>query len=84
MSIAQKIKAVLDLGEKKQTELGEYMGMTAQTVANKINRDNWSASDLIKVADFTGSKLAYIFPDGTQVVFSIDEAHETNRQKKLP
>lgn len=82
MSISQKIKSVLDLGDKKQIELGDYMGMSKQTVANKFNRDSWSASDLIKVADLTGCKLAYVFPDGSQVVFSIDEAHETNRQNK--
>jgi len=82
MSISQKIKSALNLGKKKQIDMAEYMGMKKQTLGNKFSRDSWSASDLIKVADLTGSKLALTFPDGSQVLFTIEEAHETNRQIK--
>lgn len=82
MSISQKIKSALKLGNKKQIELAEYMGMTKQTLGNKFSRDSWTASDLIKVAELTGSKIAFTFPDESQVLFTIEEAHETNRQIK--
>ena len=82
MSITSKIKSVLQIAGKKQTDLADSMNMVKQTLNNKMTRDSWSASDLIKVAELTGSKLAFVFPDGTQVNFSIEEAHETNRQTK--
>ncbi len=82
MSITDKIKSVLKVSGKKQKEFSDYLKMSPSTLGNKMLRDSWSASDLIKVADLTGSKLAFIFPDGTQVNFTIDEAHETNRQQK--
>ena len=84
MSITSKIKSVLQISGKQQKDLAEHMNMVKQTLNNKMSRDSWSASDLIKVADLTGSKLAFVFPDGTQVNFSLDEAHETNRQIKKP
>ena len=84
MSITSKIRSVLQISGKQQNELAEKLNMVKQTLNNKMTRDSWSASDLIKVADLTGSKLAFIFPDGSQVNFSIDEAHESNRQTKKP
>lgn len=82
MSITSKIKSVLMLSNKQQKDLADKLGMMKQTLNNKMTRDSWTASDLIKTADLTGSKLAFIFPDGNQVVFSIEEAHESNRQTK--
>ena len=41
-------------------------------IYNKTVRDSWSARDLIKVATLTGSRLAFVFPDGQQIYFDPD------------
>jgi hypothetical protein len=78
MSISNKIRSALSLGNKKQIELSEYLGKSEQTINYKFIKESWTASDLIRVAELTGSKLAYIFPDGTQVVFSVADANPTH------
>ena len=72
MSISDKVKAVLSCAGKKQVELAEYMGMRRQNLATKMQRDSWPASDLVKVAEFTGSKIGFIMPDGTCIYLDSD------------
>ena len=81
MSVTAKIRGMLKSSEKKQIELGNYFGMMKQTMQNKMARDSWSASDLIKVADFLGAKLAFIFPDGSQTVLTMDDLREKAEEK---
>ena len=50
--------------------------MPKQSLSNKFAGERWSASDLIKIADFTGSKLAFILPDGERVVIAADDPGE--------
>lgn len=71
--LSEKVKAVLNLSGKKQSELAEYMGIAAQSVANKMNRDSWSGKDLAKVAEFAGGKLAFVLPNGQQIFIDHEE-----------
>ena len=73
MSASNKIKAVLKLCNKKQLDLAEHFGMTTQTMSNKMARGSWSATDLVRVAEFTGCKIAFILPDGQQIVLDDEE-----------
>ena len=50
--------------------------MLRQTMNNKFGRDGWSAHDLIKVAEFCGYKLAYILPNGQQIVITEEPASD--------
>lgn len=74
MAVSNKIKAVLAICEKKQIELAEYFGMGKQSMNNKMNRDSWSAKDLIKIAEFTGCKVAFVFPNGQQIVLENEKS----------
>lgn len=65
MSTSDKVKAVLSCTGKKQVELADHLGMRKQNLATKMMRDSWSASDLVKVANFAGAKVGFILPDGT-------------------
>lgn len=76
MVVSNKIKAVLAICEKKQIDLAEYFGMSKQSMNNKMNRDSWSAKDLIKVAEFTGSKVAFVFPNGQQIVLENENSSD--------
>lgn len=82
MSVSSKVKAALQISGKKQIDLAENLDMVKQTLNNKMSRDSWTASDLIRVADFTGCKLAFVFPDGTQTVFSADDVKIGKSRKK--
>ena len=82
MSVSSKVKAALHISGKKQIDLAENLDMVKQTLNNKMSRDSWTASDLINVAEFTGCKLAFVFPDGTQTVFSPDDMKIGKSRKK--
>lgn len=76
MSASDKVKAVLSCTGKKQVELADYLGMRKQNLATKMLRDSWSASDLVKVATFTGAKVGFILPDGTCIYLDSTEGTE--------
>lgn len=59
-NISQKIKGLLEISGKSQKELSEYMGISFQALRNKLARGSFSASDLIKIASFTDSDLAFL------------------------
>lgn len=73
MSASNEIKAVLRLCNKKQLDLAAHFNMSTQTMSNKMARGSWSASDLVEVAEFTGCKVAFILPDGRQIVLENEE-----------
>ena len=68
MSTSDKVKGLLALRGKKQLELAEHFDMSKQTMSNKMARGSWSADDLARVAEFCGCKLAFILPDGQQII----------------
>ena len=72
MSITDKVKGLLALQGKKQLELAEHFDMSKQTMSNKMARGSWSGDDLARVAEFCGCKLAFILPDGQQILISSD------------
>ena len=72
MSITDKVKGLLALRGKKQLELAEHFDMSKQTMSNKMARGSWSGDDLARVAEFCGCKLAFVLPDGQQILISSD------------
>ena len=74
MTTSSRVKALLELTEKDQNDFAEAFGMTTpQAMNNKLRRDSWSAKDLAKAAAFCGAKLAFILPDGSQLILAPDE-----------
>ena len=77
MNISAAIKALLNMTGKKQGSLAGVLDVgSVQAVSNKFRLGRWSASDLVKIAEFTGSKLAFILPDGERVVIAADDPGE--------
>lgn len=70
MSISEKVKGLLALQGKKQSELADEFGMSKQVMSNKMARGSWSASDLARAAEFCGCKLAFVMPDGQQIIIN--------------
>ena len=69
MAVTEKVKALLSIKGKKNIELAEHLGMSPQSLQNKLNRSSFSAEDLIKIADFTGATLAFEVNDNQKSVF---------------
>lgn len=57
--IKDKIKALLSLKNLNMTRYAEYMGMSKSSLGNKAKRGTWNANDLIKLAELTGTTLAF-------------------------
>ena len=62
MSVVTVIKTILDEKHITKTELAERIGITKQNMSNKIKRDNFSALELVEIADALGVQL--ILKDG--------------------
>jgi hypothetical protein len=71
MSISNKVKALLSLNGKKQSDLMSVLKVSSQqSLSNKFTGERWFASDLVTIADFCGCKLAFVLPDGQQIVIN--------------
>ena len=74
MTTSSRVKALLELTETAQNNFAAAFGMTTpQAMNNKLRRDSWSARDLAKAAALCGAKLAFILPDGSQLILAPDE-----------
>lgn len=76
MPISDKVKGLLALRGKRQIDLAADFGMSKQTMSNKIARDSWFASDLVRVAKFCGCELAFILPDGQKIIINTEETEQ--------
>lgn len=74
MTTSSRVKALLELTETDQGSFAAAFGMTTpQAMNNKLRRDSWSAKDLAKAAAICGAKLAFVLPDGSQLIIAPDE-----------
>ena len=73
MNTSSAVRSVLSNAGIKQGDLAGPLGVgSVQAVSNKFRLNRWTASDLIKVAEVTGCKLAFVLPDGERVLISAD------------
>lgn len=78
MSISNTVRSLLALKGMKQSELKDVLKIASvQSLSNKFREDRWFASELVDIADYTGCKLAFIFPDGERILFSSGSAPAT-------
>ncbi|MBZ4669396.1 MAG: hypothetical protein JG775_2549 [Defluviitaleaceae bacterium] len=73
MAISDKIKALLSLKGKKSYELAEYLGITPQAMRNKLSRNSFSASDLIKIANFLNCDLAFEINENQKIILDMSD-----------
>ena len=45
---------------------------------NKMNRDSWSAKDLVRVADFVGGRVAIVMKDGQTIYLDSEEKEKAS------
>ncbi len=68
MGVSDSVKALLALNNIKQNQLADTFDMSKQAMSNKFAKNSWFAKDLIKVADMCDCKVAFIMPDGQQII----------------
>ncbi|HMM32387.1 MAG TPA: hypothetical protein PKB13_11505 [Clostridia bacterium] len=71
--VSEKIKALLALKGKKNVGLAAHLGLSPQSMNNKLSRGSWSAEDLIKVAEFTGCTLSFDAGENQRIVLDIGD-----------
>lgn len=57
MSATTVIKKILEDKNRSQVELAEEINTTRQNLSNKMNRDKFSALELVEIADALGMNL---------------------------
>lgn len=70
MAVTEKVKALLSIKGKKNVELAAYLGISPQSLQNKLNRGSFSAEDLIKIADFTDCPLSFSINDEQKILLN--------------
>ena len=68
MSVSTSVRMALAKGNKRQVDLAELFGFARQAVNLKFAKERWTGAELARVAAFTGGKLAFIYPDGQQIL----------------
>ena len=82
MSVSTSVRMALVKGNKKQTELAELLGFQRQAVNLKLAKERWTGAELARIAEFTGGRLAFIYPDGQQIL--IEPPAEDAEEEKEP
>ena len=67
--IAKKIKAALAYADKNQTDLANGLGISKQSMTQRMQRQAFSIADLEKIAEAIGCKFEayFVFDDGTKI-----------------
>ena len=69
-----KIDSLLARFGYNRTNLAEHMNMSKSSMSNKVKRDSWTADDFIKLAELTGTTLAFIDREGKPLItFDIED-----------
>lgn len=64
----EKISYLFKATGKKQIDLAEKKGISKQQLSNKLRAGAYKGKDLLEIADFTETKLAFIDKNGKVVV----------------
>lgn len=68
--IAPTVKSLLATEKLKRTDAAAALGITAQAMSNKYNRDSFTADDLLKIATAAGYSLSFVRKrDGLVITF---------------
>ena len=73
MPVSDNVRMALNKAGISQTELAKLWGTTPQAIYNKLNLERWSAADLVRIAELTGGRLAFVYPDGQQILIDTEE-----------
>ncbi len=73
MSVSKAVRMALKKAGKQNGDLAELWGYKLNAVSNKFQWERWTGKELSEVASLTGGQLAFIYPDGTQIMIPQDD-----------
>ena len=76
MDTQRALKAIMGAANISSRQLGECMGITPQTAANKIHNGVNRITDLIKIADACNATVIIRTNDGLEIPLTISDATE--------
>ena len=76
--VGTRIKALLALTGRTHRELADGLGISPQALSNKFQKDSFSASDLVSMAEYFGCKLNFEFADGSKIVLVADSEERSD------
>lgn len=76
MNVSEAVRSALKKGKVSQTALGARWGTTPQVINNKMRLKRWTGEELAQVAEYTGGKLAILYPDGEEFRIEPEEEKE--------
>lgn len=79
MSVANKLRAVLNLTDSKPADLSECLNKSVQSVRNKFSQDAFSISDVLKICDYLGCELQIKTGDGQTIALTIDDVKDSEK-----
>lgn len=82
--VNEKVRAVLALSGKKVTELAELYGVSKQSMNNKMMNNRFSADDLIRIAEFTGCRVAFVIGDEQHIYLDPSDLRADVKDEKAP
>ena len=74
MSVASKTRALLNLTGRKPADLAECRGTSVQGVRNKLSKDVFSISDLLRICDYLETDVILKTKDGQTINLTIADA----------
>lgn len=60
MRMNNKIKALLQMYGKTISSYAKFTNRSQANVSNKVSRSSWNVKDMIELAEFTDTTLAFI------------------------
>lgn len=60
MSVANKVKALLQYKDSNVSKYAKATGQSQPNVSNKIVRNTWTVQDFLRIAEYTNTKLAFL------------------------
>lgn len=70
MILSLAINYLMKLSNKKQIDIADLYGKSKQSINIKFKRVNWSANDLVKIADYCEAKLMFVTKDGDTIIIN--------------
>ena len=82
MAVSKAVRMALKRAGKQNRDLAQLWGYTPNAVSNKFSWERWTGKELSEVAELTGGRLAFIYPDGTQIMIAREAPKETKAAVK--
>ena len=76
MSVSVSVREALTKARKRQNDLCTLWDTSPQVISNKFRLERWTGEELACIADLTGGKLAFVYPDGQQIFINASDEPE--------